>query len=102
MAMKMLKVRAKKGVLVLDPHAAEAGWHRYVGQAPHNRPVEDPQGRACFLDPIADGVELAEHQHIKEAVRKGELECLDEWTAKRCGLKNWAPADAANSKKGNK
>lgn len=84
MADKKLHVRAKPGVLVMDPHAMAGGMHRYIGMRPKLEPVESPLGRADFFEVIPEGVKLPEDSHIRLAVKAGELEALDEWTAMRC------------------
>lgn len=96
---KKLRVKAKPGVLVMCPVAMAANVHRYVGMRPKTEPVSDPSCRADLYEVMEEGVEYDEDRHIKEAVKRGELEALDEWTAKRCGLKNWKPAEPKKSDK---
>lgn len=94
MANKKLHVMAKPGVLVMCPEAMAGGLHRYVGMRQKMDPVEDPMGRADFYEVIPEGVHCEMSGHVREAVKRGELVAMDEYTAKLCKV-DWKPAAPA-------
>lgn len=84
--MSILKVKALPGVLVMDPHALDAGIRRFVGCEQLASAQPGIAGIGAYWAPVAAGVEIADHSHLRDAVKKGELVALDDYTAKRCGV----------------
>jgi hypothetical protein len=86
-----LRVRAVEGRPVADPKALEANIRRYIGWRMKGvLPVEV----------IAEGVEVDDTAHARDAINRGELIALDEWSAKRGRVEWKSPSAKAAPKKG--
>jgi len=73
---RYLKVRGKVGTLVPNPHIDDR--HRHIGQ---KRKV-DPPKNANYVDLFEPTVEIVtDHQDLRSAASKGELEILGETIA---------------------
>lgn len=79
----MLKCKAVDGHLVSDAAALEARFRRFYGRAAKHPWDVLPEG--CSIPDVHP-----HRLHARDALRKGELLPLDEYTAKAAG-KPWTP-----------
>ncbi len=79
-----LKFRAVEGLMVWDHNAALAGSNRFMGRRFDPSVGEGAHGEELHVpDDSLDYADVPAMAHALAAVRAGELEAADEYTAKR-------------------
>lgn len=95
---KTIRVRPVGNALVMDLDAMEAGIKRMVGRKPVKQEGEmvvhgDPLYNTLGVDWVSTGqtVTLKYRHEYRQAVQQGDLEVMDEESAKMCGVWFWEP-----------